>query len=125
MKVAKGHQPLMPYLILLNAESFIGFTQRVFNALEIFKSYRDEDSKEIMHAEVQINGCNILFADVTEGYDAAPANLFVYVDDAAETLRKAVNNGCEIIDELAQRDYGHSAGVRDPFGNVWWLTSMK
>ncbi|MBO9620011.1 MAG: VOC family protein [Niabella sp.] len=125
MKVAAGHQPLMPYLILLNAGDFIGFTQRVFGAHEVFKSYRDENSTEIMHAEVQINGCNILFADVTEGYDAAPANLFIYVEDAAETLRKAVNNGCIVIDELAQRDYGLSAGVRDPFGNVWWLTSMK
>lgn len=125
MKIANGHQPLMPYLILLNADDFIGFTQRVFGAREIFKSYRDEDSGEIMHAEVQINGCNILFADVTEGYDPAPANLFIYVEDAAETLHKAVKNGCTVIDELAERDYGHSAGVRDPFGNVWWLTSMK
>ncbi|MCF3111576.1 VOC family protein [Niabella sp. CC-SYL272] len=125
MKVAKGHQPLMPYLILLHAEDFIGFTQRVFDAREVFKSYRDADSKEIMHAEVQINGCNILFADVTEGYDPAPANLFVYVEDAGEIIRKAINNGCEVIDELAQRDYGYSGGVRDPFGNVWWLTSMN
>lgn len=125
MKTAPGHQPLMPYLILQNAEDFIGFTQRVFDATEIFKSYRDDDSKEIMHAEVQINGCNIMFASVTEGFGAAPANLFVYVDDARETLRKAVNNGCEVIDEIAERDYGLSGGVRDPFGNVWWLTSMN
>ena len=28
MKIAKGHQPVMPYLILKNAEGFIDFTKK-------------------------------------------------------------------------------------------------
>lgn len=125
MKIAKGHQPLMPYLILKNAYAFIEFTQQVFDAKEVFKSYRDNDNQIIMHAEVQINGCNIMFADVNEFYDVANANLFIYVEDADATFQKAIEKGATVINELADQDYGRSGGIQDPFGNVWWITSMN
>ncbi len=125
MKIPNGHQPLMPYLILKNADAFIEFTKTVFGAKEIFKSYRDNDNKIIMHAEVQINGCNIMFADMNEFYGVANANLFIYVDDADATVDIALANGATIINELADQDYGRSGGIEDPFGNVWWVTSMK
>lgn len=125
MKVPNGHQPLMPYLILKNADAFIEFTKTVFGAKEIFKSYRDNDNKIIMHAEVQINGCNIMFADMNEFYGVANANLFIYVEDADQTVDIALANGATIINELADQDYGRSGGIEDPFGNVWWVTSMK
>ncbi|MCH5689229.1 hypothetical protein LWM68_36305 [Niabella sp. W65] len=80
MKVPNGHQPLMPYLILKNAASFIEFTKIVFGAKEVFKSYRDNDNKIIMHAEVQINGCNIMFADMNEFYGwPMPTYLFMWM----------------------------------------------
>ncbi|MGE9312162.1 VOC family protein [Niabella sp. CJ426] len=125
MKIPNGHQPLMPYLILKNADTFIEFTKTVFGAKEIFKSYRDNDNKIIMHAEVQINGCNIMFADMNEFYGVANANLFIYVEDADATVDIALANGATIINELADQDYGRSGGIEDPFGNVWWVTSMK
>ncbi|MFT4092998.1 MAG: VOC family protein [Niabella sp.] len=125
MKIPKGHQPLMSYLILKNAGGFIEFTKTVFGATEVFKSYRDNDNKIIMHAEVQINGCNIMFADMNEFYSVANANLFIYVDDADQTVKTALENGATIINELADQDYGRSGGIKDPFGNVWWVTSLK
>lgn len=125
MKIASGHQPLMPYLILKNAEGFIDFTQKVFGAKEIFKSYREDGSKQIMHAEVQINGCNIMFADVTEDFGVANSNLFIYVDNADATFKIALENGATIVNNLADQDYGRSGGLADPFGNVWWVTSMN
>lgn len=125
MKTAPGHQPLMPYLILHKAENFIEFTKTVFNAVEVYKGYRDDDSKEILHAEVRINGCNIMFADVTEGFGVATANLFIYVDDADDTFALALKKGCKIVNPLADQSYGRSGGVEDAFGNVWWITSMK
>lgn len=125
MKIPNGHQPLMPYLILKNADAFIEFTKTVFGAKEIFKSYRDNDNKIIMHAEVQINGCNIMFADMNEFYGVANSNLFIYVEDADQTIKIALENGATVINELADQDYGRSGGIEDPFGNVWWVTSMK
>lgn len=125
MKIAKGHQPLMPYLILKNAEAFIEFTKRVFNATEIYKGLRNDGGGKVEHAEVQINGCNIMMADVTDDFGVANANLFVYVDDADTTFNLALENGATVANSLADQDYGRSGGIRDPFGNVWWITSMK
>ena len=125
MKIAKGHQPIMPYLILQDAEAFIQFTKTVFNATEVYKGYWPDDNTKIEHAEVQMNGSNIMIADVTEDFGVANANLFVYVENAGETLKTALNNGATTVNELAEQDYGQSAGFKDPFGNVWWLTSMK
>lgn len=115
----------MPYLILENAAGFIEFTKKVFNATEVYKGFRDGDSTKIVHAEVQINGCNIMMADVTEDFGAANAHLFVYVDDADTTFNIALENGATVANNLADQDYGRSGGIVDPFGNTWWITSMK
>lgn len=115
----------MPYLILKNALGFIDFTRDVFGAEEVFKSYRDNDNQIIMHAEVRINGCNIMFADVNEFFDVANANLFLYVEDADSSFQKALDHGATVVNELADQDYGRSGGIKDPFGNTWWLTSMR
>ncbi len=125
MKIHKGHQGVMPYLILKNAEGFIEFTKTVLNATEIFKSYREGDPHQIMHSEVQINGCNIMCADVTEDFDVANANLFVYVEDADTTCQLALDKGSTLVTEVADQDYGRSGGFKDPWGNVWWVTSLK
>ncbi len=125
MKIAKGHQPVMPYLILKNSEGFIDFTKIVFNASEIYKGYDEENPNQIVHAEVQINGCNIMMADVTEDFDTANANLFIYVDDADETYQLALQNGATVVNEIAEQSYGRGGGVKDPWGNVWWISSMN
>jgi PhnB protein len=125
MKIAKGHQPVMPYLILKNSEGFIDFTKKVFNASEIYKGYDEENPNQIVHAEVQINGCNIMMADVTEDFDTANANLFIYVDDADETYQLALQNGATVVNEIADQSYGRGGGVKDPWGNVWWISSMN
>ena len=64
MNIPKGHQAVMPYLILKDAQNFISFTQKVFNAAVTAQHVR-EDQKTIMHAEIQINGSIIMFADAT------------------------------------------------------------
>lgn len=125
MKIAKGHQSLMPYLILENAATFIEFTKEVFSATEIYKGLRNDGSGNIEHAEVQINGCNIMMADVTTDFGVATSNLFIYVDDADTTFNLALENGATVVNSLADQPYGRSGGVQDPFGNVWWITSMK
>ena len=50
--------------------------------------------------------------------------MFVYVEDADETYKKAVENGAETVMPPDDQPYGRSCGVTDPFGNVWWITSI-
>ena len=122
MKIPQNYQRVMPYLILENAPGFITFTQKVFDAKETQKLMRDENT--IMHAEVMIGESTIMFAEATEKFKVSNADLFVYVDDADETYKTALKNGGSVVNELANQPYGRSGGIKDPFGNVWWVTSV-
>jgi PhnB protein len=123
LNVPAGYQAVMPYLIVENATGFSRFLTTVFNAVEKEKHMRDE--KTIMHAETQIGGSVIMFADSTETWKPMSASMFVYVEDADETYKIALAEGSTSVMEPADQPYGRSCGVTDPFGNTWWITSVK
>jgi uncharacterized glyoxalase superfamily protein PhnB len=124
MNIPKGHQVLMPYLIIRNADRFPGFAQHVFNANQTFVKLRD-DGKSIMHSEIQIANSTVMFCDTSEKWQEAPANLFVYVNDATACYNAALNYGATSVMDPARQNYGYAGGIKDPFGNVWWITSIK
>ena len=123
MEIPKGHQAVMPYLMLNSASEFIEFVKKVFGGEQTFKRMRDE--QRIMHAEVQVNGSTIMFCDSTEEWPAQTANLFIYVENADEAFHKAIAAGAEEVMELSDQDYGRTCGVKDPVGNTWWITSVS
>ena len=122
LKIPENYQTVMPYLIVKDAAKFIAFMEKVFDADETHKSMRDEHT--IMHAEMMIGGSTIMFADSTEKFSVQTGGFFIYVDDADETFKKAIDAGATMVAEVADQSYGRSGGVQDPFGNVWWITSM-
>ncbi|NHA06423.1 VOC family protein [Mucilaginibacter sp. HC2] len=119
--IPEAYQRIMPYLIVKDAPRFIIFMQNVFGATEQYKQMRDE--KHIMHAELSIQGSTIMFCDSTETYLPQNAGLFIYVDSCDETYKKALENGASNVTEPADQPYGRSAGIKDPFGNTWWITN--
>lgn len=125
MKLPNGYQTVMPYLIVKNATKFIDFTKKVFNAVENENRKSMRDEKTIMHGEIKIGDSTIMFADSTENYQPCPAGLFVYVDDADETFKQAISEGAITVTELSDQSYGRTGGISDPFGNTWWITSVK
>jgi PhnB protein len=122
-KISANHQTVMPYLIVKDAANFISFTQKVFDAKETYRAMRDANT--IMHAEIMIGDSTIMFADTTEQHKTRPAGLFIYVENADKAYKKAIDAGATILTNLADQDYGRSGGVTDPFGNDWWITSVK
>lgn len=118
-----GYQTVMPYLVIKDATGFFNFMQKVFDAAEKVKIMRDDT--HVMHGELQIGESTIMFADSTEEFKTQTAGLFVYVQDADETYSKALEEGATSLTAMSNQDYGRSGGVTDPFGNVWWITSVK
>jgi PhnB protein len=123
MNIPKNHQPVMPYLMLDDGAGFINFTKKVFDAQLTYNKLR-EDNTTIIHSEIQIDGCTIMFCDATGQWKPQVANLFVYVKNADETYHIALANGATTVMELSNQDYGRTCGVTDPFGNTWWITSV-
>ncbi|SHH71503.1 VOC family protein [Flavobacterium defluvii] len=124
MNLPAEHQTIMPYLILNGASQFIDFTKKVFGASETNSKALREDGT-IMHAEITLNGSTIMVTDETKDWSKQTANLFVYVLNADKTYIKALENGAVSLMGLSDQDYGRTCGVTDPFGNVWWITSVN
>lgn len=121
MNIPKGHNAVMPYLMMEDAASFIEFIKAVFDAEMTHESERDGI---IGHCEAQISGGTIMFSNSRGEWKPATANMFVYVDSADETYAKAVKHGAGTVTPPDDQEYGRSCGVTDPFGNVWWITSV-
>jgi PhnB protein len=126
MNLPNGHQAVMPYLMLEGALKFIDFTKTVFNATVSLNMHKmREDYETVMHSEISIGGSTIMFTDATEQWTKQTANLFVYVENADNTYAKALATGATTVMELSDQSYGRTCGVLDPFGNTWWITSIK
>ncbi len=123
MELPEGYQTVIPYLILRHASEFLSFTKKVFDAEETHNIMREGDI--IRHGEVVIGTSTIMFADANENYKSQPANLFIYVENADDTYKKAIDAGATPVTELSDQTYGRSGGVKDPAGNTWWITSVK
>jgi PhnB protein len=82
------------------------------------------DETMILHGEIKVDDSIIMFADSTEQYPTRPAGFFIYVDVADKIFQNALNNGATAINELSNQSYGRSSGVKDPFENTWWITSL-
>jgi PhnB protein len=123
LKIPDGYQRVMPYLIVKDAPAFLQFTKRVFGAEEKLKEMRDE--RTIAHAEIRIGDSTIMFADSTSKFPPRTGGMFIYVEDADATFRKALSEGAVSISEPADQEHGQSGGVTDPFGNVWRITSQR
>jgi len=121
LNIPAGYQRIMPYLIVKGAADFFSFMQTVFGATEKMKVMRDEQS--YMHAEMQIGENTIMFTDATDDFPEQNAGLFIYVANCDETYEKALANGATGIMQPTNQDYGRGAGVKDAFGNTWWITA--
>ena len=117
------HQNIMPLLILKDAAGFIAFMEKVLGAKQTLKIMRDE--KTIMHSEIMVGECTIMVADATDDYKPQPGSFFIYVANADETFLTAIESGAKVIREPEDQPYGRSGGVKDPFGNSLWFTSVK
>lgn len=124
MNLPSGHQTIMPYLILKGAAQFIDFTKKVFDAKDSNEQVLRDDGT-VQHAEIILNESTIMVTDEIKDWPQQNANLFVYVPNADETYKKALENGATSLMELSDQDYGRTCGVTDPFGNIWWITSIK
>ncbi|RCH55762.1 VOC family protein [Mucilaginibacter hurinus] len=121
MQIPPNYQTVMPYLILENAEDFFVFTQSVFGAAEQMRSL--DDNGRLMHCEVNIGGSTIMFANTTDVFSVQTAGLYINVANADETYNKALQAGATSIMEPSNQSYGRSGGIKDAFGNTWWLVS--
>jgi PhnB protein len=120
--IPEGFRSLTPYLIVDSAKNFLEFLKNAFGAIEKFSMC--DANGIVRHAEAHIGDSIIEFANAGAEWKAMPAGLHYYVKNSDEVYARALKAGGISLYEPASRDYGdREAGVRDPAGNFWFITT--
>lgn len=117
-------QTVVPFIGTSDAGKMIEFMKAVFDA-HVFEQINNEGV--VHHAEVRIGDTVVMLGTVPGkpvGDGMAGVSLYVYVEDTASTYKKAIAAGATSVMEPSQQYYGDiNGGVRDAFGNTWWIAT--
>lgn len=119
-----GYNSLSPYLIIDDAKKFVELMKAIFDAKEL-RRY-DQENGDILHCELQIDDSIIMISNSTSQYPANKTMLHLYVPDVFKTFRKAIENGCEIIEEPINKDGDPDTrgSFYDFAGNFWSVSTQ-
>jgi PhnB protein len=120
----EGFRTITPYILVNGAAQFIEFMKNAFGAVE--RGRVPIPSGKIMHAEVKVGNSILELSDGNEQYGPTPVALHYYVEDADATYARAIEAGAMSTHAPMDQPYGdREAGVKDPFGNSWFIATPK
>ncbi len=137
MDTPRKYQPTIPYLTVKGAADAIAFYQKAFGAIENMRMAA-EDGTRLMHAELTVNGGNIMLSDefpnetchpVQAPTAARPAGVGIALPMAAPAdldalYARAVGAGCTGLQPPLDAPFGiRFAMINCPFGHRWLLSA--
>ena len=121
MKLPDGFSAVTPYIFVNDAEAFLNFLVSAFVAEERGRTLRPDG--KIAHAEIRVGLSSVMITEAVENYPAMPASYYLYVEDADASMERALTAGATQEMAVGDMPYGdRQGGIRDPFGNLWWIS---
>lgn len=115
--IPEGWHSITPRLVVHDPDALVTFLREAFGATG--------DVVPSAPALMRI-GDSILMVSGVGSRDPMPAFLYLYVDDADATYRRALKAGAISLEEPMDTPYGdRRAMVRDPFGNDWQIATFN
>jgi PhnB protein len=114
-------QTVIPYVVVPGAEQMMDFLREAFDATEVLRSAGSGG----FHGEVRIGGSQVMMGGRPGmSWPEALATVHLYVPDADATYRRALAAGATSLYPPTDQFYGdREAGIRDPFGNRWFIAT--
>jgi len=120
--IRAGFHTVTPYVMVREAPRLIDFVKQAFGAVELM---RVKGSSGGIHAEVRIGNSMVMIGGAVTG-EPMPAALYLYLDEVDVVYKHALQAGATSIMEPTDRPDGDRlAGVKDQFGNVWYLATHQ
>jgi PhnB protein len=120
--IPDGYSSVTPLLTVKGAGLLTEFLKRAFGATERFRMNWPDGT--VAHSELQIGSSIIMLGEAHGESRPTTATIYLYVDRADETFRRALDAGAVSLREPANEFWGdRQGGVRDPAGNVWWIAT--
>jgi PhnB protein len=118
----EGLHNVNPYLHPRRAEPLIAFLKRAFRAEEVAK-YASPDGV-VNHAVIRVGDSVVEMGEAQGKYETMRSMFYLYVPNVDDVYRQAVAAGAISFQEPTDQFYGdRSAGVRDNFGNTWYIAT--
>jgi PhnB protein len=120
--IREGFHTVTPYLMVRKAAELVDFVKQAFGATELTRS---TGSAGGLHIEVRIGDSMVMIGGGGSwSGEPMPAALYLYMDDVDTVYTSALKAGGTSIMEPANQPYGDRlAGVKDLFGNVWYIST--
>jgi len=117
--IPAGYHTVTPYVVVSGVGKLLEFIKAAFGA-KVKHQFAMPDGT-VMHAEAKIGDSIIMLGEPRDG-KAIPCMLYLYVKDTDKVYKQALAAGATSVMEPANQFYGdRNAGVRDGFGNQWWI----
>jgi len=111
----EGWRTVTPRIVVDDAARMVEFLKRVFGATGDYR----QDRPSVMNI-----GDSMVMVSNSGVRDPMPAFLYVYVDDADDTYRRALQAGARSLEEPSDTPYGDRRGmVEDVWGNTWQIAT--
>jgi uncharacterized glyoxalase superfamily protein PhnB len=125
--VPRGFHTVTPYMIAPDGDAMLAFAKQAFGAQETFRAVGSAGG---IHGETRIGDTMLMMGGGIPGKPFnAKANttaLHIYVEDTDAAYQRALKAGATSISEPQDHEYGErGAGVKDPFGNYWYIATHK
>ncbi|GAA1083987.1 VOC family protein [Nocardiopsis composta] len=117
-----GYTTVAPWVVTDDTGAFLDFVAEAFGGEEIGRVPTEDGG--IGHGEIRVGDTVVLAFDRQSDWPAMPALLRVFVPDADEASARAVAAGGRVVTRVMDNAFGQRGGrIRDPFGNIWWVTA--
>ena len=117
----EGLRSIQPYLHLHDASRMITFLEEAFGA-EAQGVAKSPEGK-VLHATIQIGDWSLEVDDAHAHLEPMPCHLHLHVSDVDALYARAMRAGATSIEAPSDKPYGRSGGVKDAFGNSWYITT--
>lgn len=115
-----GFTTLFPYFFVDDAPGFCAF---LVEGLGFAELERHMDGDRIANAHLSTGDTTVMVSEAGRGFPAMPASYYLFVADADAAVIRATAAGARLIMEVVDMPYGdRQGGVRDAWGNIWWIS---
>ncbi len=120
--IRDGFHTVTPYLLTEGSSRLIRFMAAAFNA-DVVNCVERPDGA-VMHAEMRIGNSMVMLGEANSEFGSMPASIYLYVPDCDAVYQQALAAGGVSVFEIRDLPSGERyGGVKDPFGNIWWIAT--
>lgn len=122
MTTPAGYTSVAPWVMTDDTRALLAFIKKAFGGDELGQVPLEDGS--IGHAEIRIGDTVVLAFDRRDSWPQMPSLLRVFVPDVDAATAMALDAGASLVTPPLTQAFGQRGSrVRDPFGNIWWITA--